>query len=100
MDELLLRLAILVRFLVPFLFMMAAFYLAAHIAFARLISAPQSQVLWFFSVITAPLTRPLRAVLSPDIPERRLRAIALVVYLVLWVVSDKLVKVVVPGGGG
>src|SRR5262245_6060408 len=40
MDDFGLRLVLLVRVLVPFLFMMASVYLAVHILFDRLISSP------------------------------------------------------------
>jgi hypothetical protein len=63
---------------------MAALYLALHIAFAALIPRPESPVLWFFSVVTGPLTRPVRAMLPPSTPEPRVRAIALAVYAGLW----------------
>jgi uncharacterized protein YggT (Ycf19 family) len=88
MDELGLRLVILVRVLVPFLFMMATVYLAAHILFARLVSSPQSQVLAFFAIVTSPLTRPIRVFLPPGTGDARVRAIALAVYLVLWIATD------------
>lgn len=96
MDELLLRLTVLARVLVPFACMMATVYLATHILFARLVARPDSPVLWFFSTVTAPLTWPVRAVLPAGIAERRVRGIALVVYLVLWVVTGRLLR----GGGG
>jgi hypothetical protein len=44
-------------------------------------------VLWFFSVVTGPLTRPVRAVLAPGTPERRVRLVALAVYVLLWLGS-------------
>ena len=87
-GDLAFRLTLLVRTLVPFLFMMASVYLATHILFARLISAPQSQVLAFFTIVTAPLIRPFRPLLPPGTAEARVRAVALVVYLVLWVLTD------------
>ena len=59
--------------------MMATVYLAPHILFARFIAAPQSQVLWFFATVTGPLTRPVRALLPPGMPERRVRVVALAV---------------------
>jgi hypothetical protein len=96
MDELGLRLVLLVRFLVPFLFMMASVYLAAHILFARLIAAPQSQVLAFFSIVTGPLTRPIRALLGPVPAEPRVRMMALAIYLVLWIVTDRLARILSP----
>jgi uncharacterized protein YggT (Ycf19 family) len=99
MDETLLRLGLLARVLVPFLFMMATVYLATHILFARLIVAPQSQVLWFFGTVTGPLTRPVRALLPQGMAEPRVRMIALAVYLVLWVVSDRLLRGSAPLSG-
>ena len=100
MDEPLVRLALLARVLVPFLCMMASVYLAVHIVFARLISAPQSQVLAFFAIVTTPLTRPIRALLPPGTAEARVRTVALVVYLVLWVVTDRLARLLVPAVAG
>jgi hypothetical protein len=100
MDEPLLRLALLFRVLVPFLFMMASVYLAVHVLFARLIAAPDSQVLAFFTIVTSPLTRPIRAVLPPGTAERRVRAVALVVYLVLWITTDRLARMLGPAASG
>lgn len=96
MDELGLRLVILVKVLVPFLFMMASVYLACHMLFARVISAPQSQVLAFFTIVTSPLTRPIRSFLPSGTAEPRVRAIALAVYVVLWIVTDWLTRMVGP----
>jgi uncharacterized protein YggT (Ycf19 family) len=92
MDEPLLRLTLLVRVLVPFLFMMASVYLAVHIAFARLIGSPESQVLAFFTVVTSPLTRPVRAFLPVGTDEGRVRVVALAVYVVLWITTDWLAR--------
>jgi hypothetical protein len=67
---------------------MASIYLALHIVFARFVAAGRpSATLWFFSVVTGPLTRPVRAVLPPGTPENRVRSIALAVYVVLWMAS-------------
>jgi hypothetical protein len=99
MDEPLVRLGLLVRLLVPFLFMMASVYLAVHILFARLISSPQSQILAFFTIVTMPLTRPIRAVLPSGMDEARVRTVALLVYLVLWVVTDRLARTLGPAMG-
>jgi uncharacterized protein YggT (Ycf19 family) len=96
MDDLGLRLVLLVRVLVPFLCMMATVYLAAHILFAWLISSPQSQVLAFFAVVTSPLTRPIRAVLPAGTADARVRAVALAVYLVLWIVTDRMARMFGP----
>lgn len=84
MDDLLLRLTLLLRLIVPFVLFMATVYLALHVLFARLIPRADSPVLWFFSVVTRPLTRPIRALLPPGTPEARLRRLALLVYAGLW----------------
>ena len=87
MDELLVRLSVLVRVTVPLLLFMAWLYLALHMLFARLVRAPGSPLLWFFSVVTGPLTRPVRAVLPAGTPEPRVRLVALAVYVTLWLVA-------------
>ena len=87
MDELGLRLVLLANVVIPLLFFMAAIYLSLHIAFARFVSSPESPVLWFFSVVTGPLTRPVRAWLTPGAPEPTIRLVALGVYTALWLVS-------------
>jgi hypothetical protein len=81
------RLLALLNVLVPLLFFMASVYLTLHMVFARVIVNPQSPVLWFFGIVTGPLTRPVRAVLPSHTPERRVRAVALCVYVLLWVMS-------------
>jgi hypothetical protein len=86
-DELGLRLILLANIVVPFLFFMAAVYLALHIVFARFVVGPASPVLWFFGVVTGPLTRPIRRFLAPGTPEPRVRLVALAVYVALWLVS-------------
>jgi hypothetical protein len=87
MDDPLLRLSVLIRTLVPFLFFMASVYLAVHIVVARLVQRPDSQLLWFFSVVTGPLTRPVRRLAARGAPEARVRLIALGIYVALWLVS-------------
>jgi hypothetical protein len=83
-EDLGFRLILLINVVVPLVLFMAAMYLGLHIAFAALIARPESPVLWFFSVVTGPLTRPVRAMLPPSTPETRVRAIALAVYVGLW----------------
>ena len=61
MTESALQLLVLVRFLC----FVAVVYLGLHIVFSRLISKSDSKILWFFSVITLPLTRPVRAWFVP-----------------------------------
>ena len=90
MDELGLRLILLANIVIPLLFFMAAVYLALHMVFARFVVSPGSPVLWFFAVITGPLTRPIRRFLAPGTPETRVRLVALTVYGALWLVSRAL----------
>ncbi len=100
MNDLGLRAVLLVKALIPFLFMMASVYLATHILFARLVTSPQSQVLAFFTVITTPLTRPIRRFLPPGTAEPRVRAIALAVYVVLWIATDRITRLFGPAVSG
>ncbi len=81
--------ALIYRFLVLvwFLFYMAAIYLVLHIVVARFSRAPGSRLLWFFSVVTGPLTRPVRALVPSGTPEARVRAIALGAYVLLMLVA-------------
>jgi uncharacterized protein YggT (Ycf19 family) len=71
--------------LVWFLAYMAAIYLALHMVVARLSRAPDSRLLWFFSVVTSPLTRPVRALMPPGTPEGRIRLVTLLVLVALWI---------------
>jgi hypothetical protein len=100
MDDVGIRLVLFVKVMVPFVFMMATVYLATHILFARLVTSPQSQVLAFFTIVTAPLTRPVRAFLRAGMPESRGRTIAFAVYLVLWLVTDRLSRMIGPSLSG
>jgi len=70
--------------LVWFLSYMAAIYLALHMIVARFTRAPDSRLLWFFSVITGPLTRPARAWVSAGGSEGRVRLITLLALVALW----------------
>jgi hypothetical protein len=82
MGELALQLLVLVRFIC----FVAVIYLGLHIIFSRLISRADSKVLWFFSVITSPLTWPVRTWIAPNVDEPRLRLTALVIYGLLWLI--------------
>jgi hypothetical protein len=84
MDDAVRRLPYLLNVLLPLVFFMASVYLALHIVFARVLRRPDSPVLWFFSVVTGPLTRPVRALLPRGTPEARVRMLALGLYVVLW----------------
>ena len=92
MDNFLIRLLLVVGFLAY----MAGIYLLVHIVFARLIRDPASPVLWFFSVITGPLTRPVRAFLPPGAPQARVRWLAVGVCAAVWLLT----KVVLVQMGG
>jgi uncharacterized protein YggT (Ycf19 family) len=87
MDDLLARLSLGASVVLPLLLFMASIYLALHIAFARLIANRDSPVLWFFSVVTGPLTRPVRALLPAGMAEPRIRSVALAIYAGLWLLS-------------
>lgn len=86
--------------LVPILLFIAWVYLALHMIFARYIRSSDSVVLWFFSIVTGPLTRPIRALLPPGTPDRRVRALSFAVYfgayMVVWIVR----AVVIGGASG
>ena len=86
MDELSIRLLLVVNVVVPLVLFMAAVYLGLHIVTARLVRRPQSPVLWFFGVVTGPLMRPVRALLPVGTPEPRVRLVSFLAYLVLWLV--------------
>ena len=96
MNDLGVRLLLALNVVVPLLFFMASVYLALHIAFATVIRSPDSPVLWFFGVVTGPLTRPVRAALPRPLSEARVRSIALAVYVVLWIAARVLLYQVAP----
>jgi uncharacterized protein YggT (Ycf19 family) len=79
--------------LLRFVCFIALFYLMLHILVSRVIKRPEHKVLWFFSVLTAPLTRPVRVWVA-DMPEQRVRWMALIFYAVLWLVAVALTRVV------
>jgi hypothetical protein len=87
MHELTFRLLLIFNVVIPLIFFMAAVYLMLHILFARLLRDPASPILWFFDVVTRPLTRPVRSWLGPGRPEPQVRLLALGVYVMLWLVS-------------
>jgi hypothetical protein len=100
MDEVGLRLSALLRVLPPFVCFMASVYLALHIVLARLLPASRpSATLWFFSVVTGPLTWPVRALLPAGTPESRVRLVSLGVYMALWLVSRVLINQLAPTSG-
>jgi uncharacterized protein YggT (Ycf19 family) len=70
--------------LISFVAYMAAIYVALHIVVARFSKAPRSRLLWFFSVLTGPLTRPMRRLLPEGITESQLRYLTLAACVVIW----------------
>ncbi|HEU4340011.1 MAG TPA: hypothetical protein VFU31_00425 [Candidatus Binatia bacterium] len=80
MAEFVLRLLVLLRFVC----FVAVVYLTLHVIFSRLISKSDSKVLWFFSVLTVPLTRPVRAWFVPNASESQLLFAAMLLYGLLW----------------
>jgi hypothetical protein len=72
-------------FLLRFLCFMAVIYLALHALVVRTVSKPDSKLLWFFSVVTDPLVRPVRSWVSRDSSASHIVLVALVVYSVLWI---------------
>jgi hypothetical protein len=74
-----------ILFLLRFLCFMAVVYLALHAIVIRLISKSDSKLIWFFSVVTDPLTRPVRSWLRHDAPPSHVLFIALIVYGLLWI---------------
>ena len=63
---------------------LAVFYLALHKIVAHLSRKPRSKLLWFFSVLTAPLMRPVRAFTMPGASDEQLLSRALLFYGFLW----------------
>ena len=60
---------------------MAIFYLALHKIVARMSRKPDSKLLWFFGVVTAPLILPVKKWSSPDATESQIISYALLFYL-------------------
>ena len=96
MDAFLIRLVLILGFLAY----MAAIYLVLHMIFGRLIRGPDSRTLWFFSVVTQPLTRPVRQFLPAGTSDARVRLVALGVYAALWLVTKMLVAQLRAGPSG
>ena len=80
MYDLLYRAVILLWFLAY----MSVIYLGLHLIVSRFARSPESRLLWFFSIVTGPLTRPVHAVVPADANPTRVRLVALLVYGVLW----------------
>jgi len=72
--------------LLRFLCFMAVFYLALHKIVARSSRKPDSKLLWFFGVLTAPLTLPVKRYSSPDATADQIITYSLIFYGLLWMV--------------
>jgi hypothetical protein len=70
--------------LARFLCFMALVYLALPKLVSRLSKKPGSKLLWFFTVVTAPLTRPVRAWTMPGASDDQLLSRSLIFYGFLW----------------
>ena len=80
MDPLIYRLLLLISFVAY----MAAIYVALHITVARFSSRPGSRLLWFFSVLTGPLTRPIRSMLPTTMTDSQVRYLTLLACVIIW----------------
>jgi uncharacterized protein YggT (Ycf19 family) len=80
MYDLLYRAVILLWFIAY----MSVIYLGLHLITARFARSPESRLLWFFSIVTGPLTRPVRAILPAGTNPTRVRLAALLAYGILW----------------
>lgn len=80
MSELIHRLLVLLWFLSY----MASIYLALHMLVARFSGSPGGRLLWFFGIVTSPLTRPVRRIVPAGTSEGRVRLITLLALIVLW----------------
>ena len=92
MTDLLSQILLVIRFLC----FMAMFYLALHKTVARLSSKPSSKLLWFFDVLTAPLTRPVRVWLMPAASNDRLLSGSLLFYGIVWLFFIVLDRILAP----
>ena len=90
MNEFALQVIVLLRFIC----FIALFYLMLHILVSRVIKRPEHKLLWFFSILTGPLTRPVRVWVGGDMPEQRVRWMALMFYGMLWLVAVALTRLV------
>ena len=80
MSDLLYRAVILLWFVAY----MSVIYLSLHLIVSRFARSPESRLLWFFAIVTGPLTRPVRGILPAGTNPTRVRLVALLVYGILW----------------
>jgi hypothetical protein len=73
--------------LISFVAYMAAIYIALHIVVAHFSRRAESRPLWFFSVLTNPLTRSIRRILPEGLTESQIRYLTLAVCIGVWLVT-------------
>jgi uncharacterized protein YggT (Ycf19 family) len=73
--------------LISFVAYMAAIYIALHIVVAHFSRRAESRLLWFFSVLTNPLTRSIRRLLPEGLTESQIRYLTLAVCVGVWLVT-------------
>jgi hypothetical protein len=89
MDTLIYRLLLLISFIAY----MAAIYVALHIVVAHFSRMPGSRLLWFFSVLTGPLTQAIRRILPGGVTDSQIRYLTLAVCVVIWLVTRLLLVI-------
>jgi len=87
-----------VLLLVSFIAYMASIYVALHIVVARFSRGPESRLLWFFTVLTGPLTRAIRRIVPDAMTESQVRYLALGVCICIWL-GTRLVLIGLGGVG-
>lgn len=75
----------------------AVFYLVLHFLVARWSRKPGSRLLWFFEVLTAPLTGWVAHLAPAGTPQPRLRLYALALFAVVWLSAAVAVEWIVAG---
>jgi hypothetical protein len=93
MEALIYRLLLLISFMAY----MAAIYITLHIVVAHFSRTPESRLLWFFSVLTSPLTRPIGRLLPAGLTESQLRYVTLAACIIIWLATRLLLAAL--GGG-
>jgi hypothetical protein len=86
--------------LLSFLAYMAAIYMVLYIVVAHFSRTPQSRVLWFFSVLTMPLTGSIRRLLPDGLTEPQVRYLTLAACVILWLTTRILLAVLGGVGSG
>jgi len=81
-----------------FVSFMATCYLGLHVVVAPLLQ-PGSKTTAFFTILTSPLTRPVRRFLGPGASEKRVLALSLAAVAAICVVFRILLASVLPAPG-